>query len=113
MSLDLLRRGNATNAEVAEIINAMNVAEALAKLGIGAEFMSEIMQAQRALVSLIDRQKTSHRFILTAHELNALNLGMEVHDAQLNVATINDIEKALEIERKSITSGNAIHVHVT
>jgi len=110
MALDMLRSGKATNTEVSELINAMNVAEALSSIGIGADYKEEIQQAQQALVSLINRQRTYQRFVLTAVELSVLNLGMEIHDAQLDAATISDIEKALKIERQNIQSGKAVHV---
>ena len=110
MALDLLRQGKATNTEVAEIINAMNVAECLALIGIGGEFKGEIRAAQEALMSLINRKKTYHRFVLTASELGTLNIGMEIHDAQLDIASINDMERALKMERDAIISGKATHI---
>lgn len=38
-------------------------------------------------------------FILRSSEMNALNTIMELHDAQMEVITIKDLEKALEIIR--------------
>jgi hypothetical protein len=39
----------------------------------------------------------ANRFVLKAEELVAMNLVMELHDAQLDNTTVNDMEKAMDI----------------
>jgi hypothetical protein len=46
----------------------------------------------------------SNRFVLKAEELVAMNLVMEIHDAQLDNTTVNDMEKAMDIV-------NQDHIH--
>jgi Rps23 Pro-64 3,4-dihydroxylase Tpa1-like proline 4-hydroxylase len=43
------------------------------------------------------RGATSKRFILKADELVAMNLVMEIHDAQLDQTTVTDMEKAMDL----------------
>ena len=42
----------------------------------------------------------SGRFILKADEMNALNLVMELHDAQMDIITIKDMDKAIELVKE-------------
>ena len=37
------------------------------------------------------------RFILKSEEMNALNVAMELHDAQLEVITLKDMENAIKL----------------
>jgi hypothetical protein len=43
------------------------------------------------------RGLASGRFILKAGELTAMNLVMEIHDAQLDNTTVKDMELAMDI----------------
>jgi len=83
-ALNTLRLGTATRKDLDALIAAMNMAEALTRMGIGADWSAEIKASQDALYHLAKRGvKNGDRFIITGLELQALNLGMEIHDAQL------------------------------
>jgi len=103
MALDLIRKGEGSRNDIETLIGAFNVAEALTMLDIGAEFKPEIIDGQYALKTLASRS----RWVFTARELTAVNLAMEIHDAQLDVATLRDIEKALDIEAAAIRNKKA------
>ena len=110
LALELLRKGDGGTSEISDLMGAMNIAEALSDLGFGPEYKQDCINAQHALKSLVGRARATGRFVLTARELTALNLGMEVHDAQLDAATVKDIEMALDIERKNIRNNKAERV---
>ena len=97
-AIDALRKGVADREDMDTIIEALNIAEALQRLGIGDEYKDELRSAQDALYAVsrrgIDRE---YRFVLKAQELTAINLGMEIHDAQIEVTTIEQMEKAMNI----------------
>lgn len=107
-AIDSLRKGVADREDVDCIIEALNIAEALHRLGIGDEYKEEVRAAQDALYAVskrgIDRE---YRFVLKAQELVAINLGMEVHDAQLEVTSIKHMEDALNIVRDEIKNRRA------
>jgi hypothetical protein len=42
----------------------------------------------------------SGKIILKADEMNALNLVMELHDAQMDIITIKDMDKAIELVKE-------------
>jgi hypothetical protein len=95
-AMNSLRLGTATRREVDAIIDAMNVAEALCKRGKGEDWLPEIQDAQDKLLELARRGVANGmRFIVRGEELKALNLGMEVHDAQLEAVTVRELELAM------------------
>jgi len=98
--------GNRDDIDV--LIAAMNVAEALAiTASLGDEYRSEITAAQNAIVSMGKRGIAKSKFLFTGPELNAMNLGMEVHDAQLDACTVGQLEKALDFVAREIRAKRA------
>ena len=95
-AMNSLRLGAATRREIDAIIDAMNVAEALCKRGTGGDWLAEIQAAQDHLLELARRGVANDmRFIVRGEELKALNLGMEIHDAQLEAVTVRELELAM------------------
>jgi hypothetical protein len=100
-AMNTLRLGNATKAEIDIIIAALNIAEALARRGVGSDWLPELRTAQDALLTLARRGLTS-RFIVRADELTALNLAMEIHDAQLEAVTVKQLETAMDFVAETV-----------
>ena len=107
-AIDALRKGIADREDMDTIIEALNIAEALQRLGIGDEYKDELRSAQDALYAVsrrgIDRE---YRFVLKAQELAAINLGMEIHDAQIEVTIVEQMEKAIDIVKSEIKNRRA------
>lgn len=107
-AIDSLRKGVASREDIDTIIEALNIAEALQRLGIGDEYRTELREAQDALYAVskrgIDRE---YRFVLKAQELVSINLGMEIHDAQIEVTNIEQMEKAIDIVKSEIKNRRA------
>jgi len=102
-SLEYLRKGEATRMDIDAIISAFNMAEALARMQIGDDYAAEIRAGQDALLDAAKRGvNRDDRFVLKAAELSAINLVMEIHDAQLEITTIGELEKAMDIVTKEI-----------
>jgi hypothetical protein len=97
--MDTIRRGDATKEDIDVLIGAFNMCEAYARLRpeLGADWQEEIEAGQDALFELGSRGIASGRFILKAEELKALNLVLEIHDAQLDQTTVRDMELAMDI----------------
>lgn len=108
-ALDLLCTGKATKAHIDVLIGAFNMVEALARLRdeMGADWVKEIQQAQDALLAVARRGVATEHFICKGPELVALKLAMEIHDAQLDAATVLDIERAVDLIEKEIRGGKA------
>lgn len=98
-AMDALRRGEATRADMDVLIGAFNMTEAYTILrpDLGADWVKEIRQGQDALLMVAARGIDSGRFVLRAQELVAMNLVMELHDAQLDQTNVREMELAMDI----------------
>lgn len=101
-----ITRGTGTKRHVDDLIAAFNVSEALYRVNpdLGSEYATEIGEAQSAVFSMACRGKDNNRFLFTGPEMKAVNIGMEVHDAQLDACTVAELEKAMELVRREIRS---------
>jgi hypothetical protein len=98
-ALDKLRKGEADKETIDILIGTYNVAEGLVRQGIGDEYREELRAGQDALLAVARR---GGNFILKPQELTALNLAMEVHDAQLDVCTVIELERAIDIVQEDV-----------
>ena len=96
-ALDSLTKGTATRQEADIIIGVINVAEALCMLGVGSEYRQLVLDASSALYAVCKRSlELNDRFVCRGEELSAIKTGYEVHNAQLEVATLAMLDKALD-----------------
>ena len=100
-----LTQGRATRIELDALIAMSNVIEALWTLGFGTEYEDVIVAGQAALIEVGRRGLTTGKFILRASEMTALNELMELHDAQMDVITIRDMDQALAVVNKRVKAG--------
>ena len=103
-----LTRGNATKSEMDVIIAALNITEALCGLGHGAEYTQEVMDGMDALHAVCVRGAQPGRFILRPMEMQAINQAMDVHNAQLEIITVGDLEKARQTVVNTIKRRQAV-----
>jgi len=101
-AMNALRKGDATIEDIDVLIGAFNMCEAYIMLRpeLGADWSDEIKAGLDALHAVGTRGFKSKRFILKADELVAMNLVMEIHDAQLDSTTVTDMEKAMDLVTK-------------
>ena len=107
LALESLLKGTGTRADVDLIIGALNMTEVLALWGKGDDYRDEISAAQDALFAMAVRGAKSGRFLFTGPEMTAVKLGMEIHDAQLDVSLVSDIEKATDYVFHAIANKKA------
>lgn len=100
-----LTRGQATRADMDILIAMSNMIEALWTLGFGKDYTEIMCAGQAALIEVGRRGLTSGKFILRASEMTALNELMELHDAQMDVVTVGDIERGIAVIRKREAAG--------
>lgn len=106
-ALAQMTQGQATRSDVEVLVAALNMAEALAILKVGNDWMAEIEAGQAALRSMLIRANQKRKFLFTGPELNAVNLANDVHDAQLEAATVAQLEKAIGLVTRVCKSGGA------
>jgi hypothetical protein len=99
-----LLQGRAKKPDMNILIAMSNIVEALWGLGFGGEFKDVSIHGKTALLSIVQRATTHGRFTPTGVEIKMLNELMELHDAQMEVITVKDMEKAVAVVRKRLSS---------
>ena len=107
-ALTAICQGNGNKTEIDTLIAALNIAEALVIQGVGLEYAAEIRAGQDALHTMAKRGvDLGGRFILKALELQAINTAIDVHDAQLDAITVQQLERAVDYVHRVIRAGGA------
>ena len=106
--LNNIRLGVASREDIDKIIGVLNMTEALCLMGKGRDWSPEVAAAQDAMLELARRGVgRDMRFVASGLQLQALNLAMEVHDAQLDACTVQEVEKALDLVHEVIRNKRA------
>lgn len=106
-AMALLVRGQATRVDMDTLIAMSNITEALWRAGFGREYDEVMREGRAALLEVARRGSETNRFIVRAAEMNALNTLMELHDAQMDVITVKDMERAVQLVRSEIANRRA------
>ncbi len=93
-------RGNRDQIDV--LIAALNMCEAYAIHGKGKDWLPEIKEAQDALYEMAKRGIDTDKFLFRGPEMQAVNLAMEIHDAQLEESTVKQLEDMSDFVTKQI-----------
>ena len=99
-----LTEGNGTKDDALAIHCAMFTALVMARRGTGDEWEATLDQGRMAAIALLLRGDATGRYLFTGPEIKAANLAMEVHEAQLNAATIASFEADVKEAARLIRS---------
>jgi len=102
LALNNLTKGIAMRDDIDTLIQSVNIVEALYRMGFGREYADDVRAGLDALHTVGVRGVTTGRFILKSEEMNALNIIMELHDAQLEVITLKDMENAIKLVNEEL-----------
>lgn len=102
-----LLRGEATMQELDTLIAMHNIVEALFRMGFGRDYSDCVIRGKAALLDVCRRWQQTGKAVCRAPELQALRDLMELHDAQMEVVTVRDIEKARELALREIANKKA------
>lgn len=94
--------GTAGSSDLGALMNVSNVAMAMKSLGKGKDWSKELFDAATALEAMHARLQRWGKVQATPGEREAISLMVRVHDAQLDQATIIDIERALKLVKKNV-----------
>jgi hypothetical protein len=106
-ALEEILHGRGTHEHVDVLIAAMNMCETLAHMGIGEDWIPEILKAQQAIYNLAQRGISGKKFVFTGPEMSIVKQMMELHDRQLEECTVAQMEKALDVVSEFIRLGKA------
>lgn len=103
-SLDSILKGEGNKDHVDVLIAALNMSEALIRIRdeLGRDWSKEIKEAQDAVRAMGKRGIERGSFAFTGPEMNAVKLVMDLHDAQLDECTVQEMERALFIVAEEI-----------
>lgn len=104
-AMDSLTKGKGTGTDIVTLGHMLITAEALAKHSIGRDWLPELTAARTALDDLTMR---SGNFVMRASEITALNLALEIHDAQLEGCTIKQLEDAINAAKNAIRHNHEV-----
>jgi len=106
-SMTALLQGRASKRDMDSLIAMSNIVEALQRLGFGKDYEEVAVGGREAILKIVWRAVDKLRFVPTGPEINALNLLMELHDAQMEIITVQDMEAAIALAKQLIRTKNA------
>ena len=102
VSFDEIREGRGDKDHVDTLIQMVNMAEALAHLQLGRDWLPEIGEAQDAIYAMAQRGVSGKKFLFTGEELSKVQQILELHDEQLKNCPVKILEQALELIAKNL-----------
>ena len=109
-AMTALLRGTATKDDMDILIAMSNITESLRLMGFGKEYLEVAVAGREALIRIAVRAVKVLRFVPTGPEIKALNELMELHDAQMEVITIQDMCNAIDRAKALIRKGQATNI---
>lgn len=96
LALEAIAKGQATSVDLGTLIAASNMTMALKRCGFGDDYHA----IARAGADAIEALRNSNRLVCTGPELTAIKRMIELHDAQLDIVRINDLDAALKLTKR-------------
>ena len=96
-ALTMLTTGKGTKWDINTLIAMVNITEAFVRLGFGKDYADVVREGVQALRSVGKRGVETGSFVMKSSEMNALNMVMELHDAQMEMVTLKDMDKAIAL----------------
>lgn len=104
-ALKCLKTGKGTQTDWETVAHALNMSELLATdLNIGKDYLTLILKGQQAHNNCGARANERGSFGYTGLEIQALDQTLEVHDQQLHLATISELERLADKIDKRVLS---------
>jgi predicted type IV restriction endonuclease len=108
MAMASLMKGTATKRDMDVLVAMSNIVEALYELGFGRQYQDVATEGRYAILSIVYRAVERLRFVPTGEEVKRLNTLMELHDAQMDAITIVDMERAISLAKRRISSKDSV-----
>ena len=108
MAMASLMKGTATKRDMDVLVAMSNVVEALYELGFGRQYQDVATEGRYAILSIVYRAVERLRFVPTGEDIKRLNTLMELHDAQMDVITIADMERAIALAKRRIAAKDSV-----
>ena len=104
-ALTALMTGQANRQHVTDAISANNMCAALIARGFGTEYRWVLEASNAAIQSFCERYERTGKYGLNGQEINAMRDLLTLHDQQMEVTRIGDVEDAIKFA-KQLTDRN-------
>ena len=104
-AMNNLMHGSATKHDMSVLVTISNVAEALHDGGVGAEYSAVAAEGEAALVRIAQRSAVTGRYTPSGADILALQLLIELHDAQTELLSVKEWDQACYYIQEQIASG--------
>jgi len=103
-----LLQGKATKLDMNVLVAMSNMVEVFCSMGFGKEYVDVSTQGRTAVLGIIFRAVEKMRFVPKGEEIKALQDLVELHDQQMDVITVNELDAALTTARKRVGQKDTI-----
>lgn len=103
-----LLQGKATKLDMNVLVAMSNMVEVFCSMGFGQEYVDVSTEGRTAVLRVIFRAVEKGRFVPKGEEIKALQDLMELHDQQMDVITVKELDTAIAMARKRIGQKDAI-----
>ncbi len=110
-----LLKGRANTNDMITLAEMSNMVEALCHLGFGKQYEEIARKGREAISSIAIKASSRGRYVPSGEQIKALQELIDLHDAQMEVATVKDIGQAVlfikqEVRQKRATNLPTIRV---
>lgn len=89
------------------VVGAVNMANVMCDMGIGAEYRPVMLAARDAMMEIGKRAAANaNRFVFKGEELQTVNEMMDMHDAQLENIRAVDVDRAVDEVMRRVKNGH-------
>jgi len=105
VAMEKLRVGQGDEQDWSTVVCSLNIAIVLCEKGIGAEYEPQIVAAMEGAFRSRERADRAGKWGFDGPALSAVLLALEIHDAQLEVASKQQIRESLLEVRRRVDAG--------
>ena len=106
-------RGRGSKGSMECILQMHNMTRGMVLMGFGVDLTSIILDSEKVLQAIAARVRKTGSFTLYANEIAAINALLELHEAQLDVATVGDVDRAYQKIKDEFRGGKRNKLSLT
>ena len=102
--------GRGNREHLSTLVRVHNMTRALLLMGFGEDLYDIVLRSDEVIQGIAKRKQLKNTYTLYATEITALNDLIGLHDAQMEVATIRDVNNAVKRHLKEMAQGGHIQL---
>lgn len=106
MAFDLILKGRGKESDWNTVVCSLNIAMVLAEAGFGREYQGQIIESLDGVFRAKERHAKTGKWGFDGPAITSIKTSYEVHEAQLEIVTGNEIMVARDEIARRVESGN-------